>query len=75
MKRSNDEVFSGKSMSKKVPSRVNDEVLLRTGLKPKKSLAESPKAPPAPVQSQEDLPHRTSHLVKKREKKPTDEDD
>jgi hypothetical protein len=75
VKRSNDEVFAGKDISKRVPSRVNDAALLRAGLKPKKSLPESPKAPPAPAPSEEKPHPPTSHLIRKREKKSADEDE
>jgi cell division GTPase FtsZ len=75
VKRSNDEVLAGKGISKRMSPRVNDAVLFRTGFKPKKSHPLSPKAPPAPAPSEEEPHPRTSHLIRKREKKTADEEE
>ncbi|MCX6689049.1 MAG: hypothetical protein NTZ39_05070 [Methanoregula sp.] len=74
LKRSNDDVLAGKGISKRVPPPVNDAVLFRAGFKPKKSLPESPNALPVPAPAEEKSPPRTSQLVRKREKKPVDDE-
>ena len=75
MKHSNDEIFTGKGIPKRSPSQANDSVLLRAGLKLKKSQPDVSTPPPAQVQSREEPPRTSAHLIKKRVKKPADEDE
>ncbi|MCX6697044.1 MAG: hypothetical protein NTV84_05695, partial [Methanoregula sp.] len=72
-KRANDEVLAGKGISKREPTRVNDDVLLHTEFKSGKNQPDAPKATHDPSFTDRE-PH-TSRIIRKRTNKTADDDE